>query len=164
MQGRMQSDAVHSDEEEELIEEDICGHEQSPPTKLQTGQKAKALFQGQQVPAFRSTGSDVFNMDTMMTGFGNTQHKNGATSPYTIAGGKDNTPFHDKSSILASKPQIGGTKYGRHQLVKSPDSRSVNMLGKMDSEMRHGPHYNGIEEEIELDCDYGEHHQNMTID
>ena len=91
------------------------------------------------MPAFRSTESENFNMDAMTTGFAAKMNlKIGATSPYAGIGGmKDATPLHDKSSILATKPQIGGTK-GRHQLVKSPDSRSFNMgYGQIDSEMRH---------------------------
>ena len=52
---------------------------------------------------FRSTESDNFNSDAMMTGFGQT--KTGAGEG---TGFKDRTPFHDKSSILASKPYLGG--------------------------------------------------------
>ena len=79
-------------------------------------------------------------MDAMTTGFAAKMNlKIGATSPYAGLGGmKDTTPLHDKSSILATKPQIGGTTKGRHQLVKSPDSRSFNMgYGHIDSDMRH---------------------------
>lgn len=149
MHGMMQSDGPdgHMDddpeEEEEMIEEDICGNGESPlvnaQKKHQTGQKAKILFHGQQppMPMFRSTESDNFNMDTMMTGFG---HNKGQISPY--ANNKDNiTPIHDKSSILAKKPYLGGKP--RHQLVKSPNDRSPmnyefqSAGGGIGSEMRH---------------------------
>ena len=88
-------------------------------------------------------------MDAMTTGFAAKMNiKIGATSPYGPASGigymKDATPLHDKNSILATKPQIGGTKTKdnnyRNQLVKSPDNnRSFNMgYGQMDSDMRGG--------------------------
>ena len=53
---------------------------------------------------FRSTGSDNFHMDTMMTGFG---HNKGQVSPYANLK-ETTTPIHDKGSILASKPYLGG--------------------------------------------------------
>ena len=43
-------------------------------------------------------------MDTMMTGFGN--HK-GPASPYANLK-ETTTPIHDKGSILATKPYLGG--------------------------------------------------------
>ena len=51
---------------------------------------------------------DQFNLDTQMTGFGNKGAYNG-----------ERTPIHDKNSVLASKPYLGGKP--RHQLIKSPD-------------------------------------------
>ena len=79
---------------------------------------------------------------------------------------KDATPLHDKNSILATKPQIGGTKTKdnnyRNQLVKSPENnRSFNMgYGQNDSEMRNNNGNNGIDEEI--DDDYFKNGDNPT--
>ena len=54
---------------------------------------------------FRSTESEHFHMDTAMTGFTN----KGGNGPFHHYAGKDQTtPMQDKSSILASKPFIGG--------------------------------------------------------
>ena len=66
---------------------------------------------------FRSTDSDNFGSDAAMTGFGLT--KLGTEG----VGFKERTPFQDKSSILASKPAIGGK--ARQKLLKSPE-RSYN--------------------------------------
>ena len=51
---------------------------------------------------------DQFNLDTQMTGFG-----------YKGANNGERTAIHDKNSILAPKPYLGGKP--RHQLIKSPD-------------------------------------------
>jgi len=87
---------------------------------------------------FRSTESDNFGSDpAMMTGFGQTR-------PGGEAGAfKDRSPFQDKSSILASKPAIGGRP--RQQLLKSPERSFHNNFahefnsaggGGIGSEMR----------------------------
>ena len=135
------------EDEEEMIEEDICGHGESPlinaKTKQATGHKAKVLFHGEQPPVFRSTESERFNMDTAMTGFGPMTTNKGA-APFNYAAKKEkSTPMHDKSSILGSKPFLGGKP--RHQLIKSPDRSfnsgyhpqgDFNSAGGLGSEMR----------------------------
>ena len=65
-------------------------------------------------------------------------------------GGKDFTPIHDKNSVLASKPQIGGKM--RHQLIRSPDKsfQYGGVPNEFNSEMRNHMtnHQKEIEEEI----------------
>jgi len=72
-----------------------------------------------------------------MTGFGHNKNidAQGAT------GFKDKTPFQDKSSILASKPYLGGKP--RHNLIKSPERSNAgygndynSAGGGLASEMR----------------------------
>ena len=91
----------------------------------------------------------------MMTGFGQT--KTGAAEG---TGFKDRTPFHDKSSILASKPYLGGKP--RQQLLKSPD-RSFHNYGNdfnsagggLVSEMRQ-VNQNELQKEIEEEIGEGD--------
>jgi len=55
-----------------------------------------------------------------------------------VTGFKDRTPFHEKSSILASKPYLGGKP--RQQLIKSPERShgrtDFNSIKRDDSEVR----------------------------
>lgn len=97
LHGMMTSDGntnYDGEEEEEMIEEDICDHESpliNAHTKQTKGQKAKVLFHGQQPPMFRSTESERFHMDTNMTGFGPNATNKGA--PFNYAGQRDTTPI-----------------------------------------------------------------------
>jgi len=79
-------------------------------------------------------------MDTAMTGFGPMATNK---APFNYAANKEKTPMHDKSSILGSKPFLGGKP--RHQLIKSPDRSfhsgynrqgDFNSAGGLGSEMR----------------------------
>ena len=71
-----------------------------------------------------------------MTGFGHNKNIDGQATGF-----KDKTPFQDKSSILASKPYLGGKM--RHNLIKSPERSTAgygndynSAGGGLASEMR----------------------------
>ena len=109
-----------------MIEEDICGdfESKSPLINAHTKLKAQVLFHGQQPPVFRSSESERFNLDSagIGTGFSNiklaAQQINAQDKNQTILQ-QDATPFKDKSSILATKPFLGGSK-SRQKMGKSP--------------------------------------------
>ena len=74
---------LHEFTEQENIEEDICADDNKGTPLInaiskQAKGKAKILYPSQQPPAFRSTESDRFTLDTM-TGFHADPNKQGST-------------------------------------------------------------------------------------